>query len=200
MLSVIGLSHSEKYNRYWHCECDCGKAVIRHQGSLVKGYTLSCGCRKKMPNAGHFKKTHGRTRSNGEASRIYKIWSAMKDRTGNPKAHAYERYGGVGITVCDEWRDSFEAFARDMGDPPSSKHTIDRKDNSLGYTPDNCRWATYSEQNLNRSNVIKVFYEGEHVALAALAHKFGMPVNTVRSRVTKQGWDVDRALKTPIKK
>lgn len=201
MLSVVGFSHKKGAGRYWLCSCDCGESVVRHQVSLVHGHTLSCGCRKRSSNAGHFKATHGLSRTEtGRPPRLYKIWDGMKHRTGNPKAHGYERYGGAGITVCEQWINSYEKFAADMGEPPTDRHTLDRIDSSLGYSPENCRWATYTEQNRNRSNVIKVEYEGEELALSELALRFGLPVKAVYMRVTKYGWPIDRALNTPIRK
>jgi len=77
----------------------------------------------------------------------------MKNRCHNPKAANYARYGGKGVVVCDEWRSSFETFARDMGPKPSYKHSIERKDNTKGYNKDNCRWATTEEQAANKKIV-----------------------------------------------
>lgn len=80
----------------------------------------------------------------------YNQWSLMRRRCHDPKDKNYHNYGGRGIVVCTEWRMSFESFAIDMGLPPTPKHTLDRRDNEKGYNKDNCRWATRTEQCLNR--------------------------------------------------
>jgi hypothetical protein len=80
----------------------------------------------------------------------YRIWTLMKNRCLNHRAHNYSYYGGRGITVSAEWVNDFGAFMRDMGPRPSPGHSIDRRDNSLGYSRSNCRWATHKEQSINR--------------------------------------------------
>lgn len=94
------------------------------------------------------KRTHGYT-VGGKARSIYSIWADMRQRCRNPSHHAYARYGGRGITVCDRWS-AFENFLNDMGERPTPQHSIDRVDNDKGYFPENCRWATWKEQNMNR--------------------------------------------------
>ena len=79
-----------------------------------------------------------------------KVWSEMKQRCSNPNNVGYKNYGGRGITVCDEWKNSFAQFMEDMGPRPSDKHEIDRVDNNGNYEPSNCGWATKFEQQLNR--------------------------------------------------
>jgi|GEM_PF-4871896 len=87
-----------------------------------------------------------------------------------------------------------------MGEPPSEKHTLDRIDPARGYSPDNCRWATYTQQNQHKTTTIKVLYDGEITALSALAHKYGIPVKALYMRVTHYKWDLEKALNTPVRK
>lgn len=81
---------------------------------------------------------------------LYRTWSDMKTRCYNKNHKYFGRYGGRGITVCDEWLASFEAFLKDMGRKPSPKHSLDRIDNDMGYSKENCKWSNISEQQSNR--------------------------------------------------
>ena len=157
----------------WLCRCDCGNEVRTYAGYLKSGNTKSCGCLHK----------EAVTKHGFRHLPEYNIWRGMLDRCYNKETAAYPRYGGRGITVSDEWKESFEAFYRDMGPRPSKNHSVDRKDNDKGYCKDNCRWATYEEQNNNKRS--SVFYEinGVWKTLTRWCREKDIDYTTVRYRL-----------------
>ena len=126
---------------------------------------------------------------------LYRAWLGMKQRCTNPKHNAFPNYGGRGITVCDRWMD-FCNFVQDMGERPSPDHSLDRKDNDKGYSPDNCRWTTRSEQALNRRKAKPPNYAAriDGLTLREFSEKHGINLVTlrVRYRKGKRGEDLIR--------
>lgn len=151
-LTVIAIGEGTGRHTYWDCLCQCGKKSTVSGDQLRSGKTTSCGCRRAEANK-ETRMTHGHT-AEDKKSPEYESWAGMNKRCHNPNNHAYANYGGRGIEVCPEWRDSFEAFLDHVGMKPSPKHSIDRINNDGNYEPGNVRWATAKQQaNNRRTNV-----------------------------------------------
>lgn len=141
------------------CLCVCGKEFVADAWKVNNGWTKSCGCLKsKVVSALRFK--HGQSRPHTPE---YMAWSLMKNRCLNPNDDRYDRYGGRGISVYQEWIDSFESFFSFMGKRPTAKHSLDRYPNNDGnYEPGNVRWATAIEQRRNQARYIER-HKNDHV-------------------------------------
>lgn len=133
--------------------------------------------------------------------RLYNIYWHMIRRTENINNKDYEHYGGKGITICLEWRYSFQTFQDwALSNGYSDNLTIDRIDNEKGYSPDNCRWVTMLEQNRNKTDSIFVEYDGKPVSLGELSEKSGIHRDTLRVRIFDCGWSVERAITERVEK
>lgn len=184
------------------CLCDCGKPAIANGIQLRNGKRKSCGCLQKEKaknNAAIARKnliTHGMSYSTE-----YSIWSGMIARCKYKTMQNYKKYGGRGITVCEKWQESFEAFYNDMGPRPSLNHSIERIDVNGNYEPGNCRWATKEEQaNNTRGNHFVIYQEKKMtVAQAIRLANLDISPGTVRGRMQK-GWTFEDAISKPRQK
>ena len=168
-------------NQQLWCRCDCGIERFVSYSNLVSGRTQSCGCFCREKNA-YLHRKHGQT-----GSPEYRAWKGIKERCFNPANPSYADYGGRGITVCDEWKNNFTVFLRDMGLKPSPKHSIDRKDNEGNYEPANCRWATVFEQQRNTRRSRYVEIDGVKMTLAEASVKIGVASSTIWMRLRRHG-------------
>ncbi|MBY0469146.1 MAG: hypothetical protein K2Q07_09240 [Burkholderiaceae bacterium] len=139
---------------------------------------------------------HGNKKHGGSHSLTYRRWKSMRQRCLDPNSTSYAQYGGAGVTICARWVESFAAFLADMGECPDASMTLDRRDGSRGYEPDNCRWATRLEQNRNRATNTPITYQGRTMLVAEWAAELGFDANMLRQRLYL-GWSVEKALSTP---
>lgn len=172
---------------YWQCRCSCGETTVVVSGNLRSGNSRSCGCLDREV-------TSARSTKHGLSQKIpeYRIWSSMRDRCRNPKNPKYSYYGGRGITVCERW-DDFSLFLSDMGRRPSPKHSVERVDNSKGYSPDNCIWATKMVQARNTSWNRIITFDGQSLCIADWARMTGLSSDVIEWR-RKKGWPPEKIL------
>lgn len=176
----------------WNCLCDCGNQCIVCGSHLLNGNTKSCGCYKNEL-IGNRRRIHGQCKS-----RLYNIWENMKHRCLNSKASNYNNYGGRGITICNEWCDSYETFSKwALNNGYDDSLFIDRIDNNKGYCPDNCRWATRLMQNRNQRSNHRITYQNETHTLSEWAEIKGLSRSCLDTRINRRHWSIEDALNTP---
>jgi hypothetical protein len=180
----------------WLCNCECGNTTTVARGELRKGSTKSCGCHRASSEGA----TKGRKRSPE-----YTSWQEMKRRC-DPNYKDKHLYSDRGITLCEQWKASFNTFFADMGPKPFPEATVDRKNNDLGYSPENCRWATKMEQSHNSRKVRMLTHNGETLCLREWARRLGINHSTLSNRIAK-GWTMEKVFSSehyftppPVKK
>lgn len=188
-LVVVSRASNQGRQTRWSCACDCGGRKVAQSSNLVRGLTASCGClhREKSSSA---VRTHGKT-----GTPEFISWMQMRARCSNPRLRSYPRYGGRGITICDQWAHSFESFLADMGPRPTPRHSIDRIDVDGPYSPENCRWATTAEQARNTSTNRIVVVDDIAAPLIEHCERRGIDYKRAHRRLVL-GWSIERALST----
>lgn len=195
LIATRYLGKIDKKSR-WQCRCDCGTECVKAAQHLALGLIRSCGCLRSEVSAEMLREratTHGASRS--PQKRAWRRWAGMMSRCYRKTDTAYSRYGGRGITVCERWHDVWN-FIADMGDPPESL-TLERINNDGPYSPENCRWASYSDQNSNRRSTRKVIRDGRSQSIAQWAREAGLSKSVVYARL-ERGWPLDLALTKPL--
>ncbi len=190
-LTVIAHHGFRGKHSTWECVCTCGVKKVVLGAALKKGL-MSCGCLAREVHSAVLTKIN--TKHGLSKSRAYSVWQSMLARCYRQSHEHFKDYGGRGISVCNEWLGAphgFEKFLADMGQPPEGL-TLDRRDNNGPYNPENCRWATATQQVRN-SRVVK-YYEvnGQRMLAKDLAALFGIKEGTMRWRLSH--WGLDRTL------
>lgn len=134
----------------WLARCDCGGEKRVNGTRFKRGDIVSCGCIRGEWHRGRTGRYSPAFKHGDSTTPEYRSWAGMRKRCYDQNYPGYKYYGARNITVCERWRNSYEAFLSDMGRKPSPGHSLDRIDNDGNYHPDNCRWATRSEQNRNK--------------------------------------------------
>ena len=178
------------------CLCVCGTpSVVRSRG-LLTGRTRSCGC-LKAKSLSVANTLHGQS-SGKSRTKIYRAWLNVKNRCFNQRTASFKYYGAAGLSMYLPWANSFELFSQALGEPPTSRHSLDRVDNCKGYFPGNVRWATSKEQSRNRSDNRFLTYRGVTKCLDDWAEFLGVNKGVLNYRLD-QGWSVEKALNQPVR-
>ena len=187
-LLVAGMGERSANGRIlWVCLCDCGNQKTITPAGLRHGGTRSCGCLRAEASSARTKGVlvDGALRRNP----MYHRWVSMKQRCQNPSSPFFKNYGGRGIVLCDAWEKSFSAFVGDVGEPPSSAHTLERIDNDGPYSPQNVRWALRSEQLRNQRRTILIEVDGVALAAKDWAAKLGISYQKLTRTFREKGLD-----------
>lgn len=162
------------------CSCKAKTERVVLVKSLLRGISNSCGCLKEFNNL-----RHGKARKHTRST-AYTRYMGMLARCRNPSSLSWPDYGGRGIEVCERWLAGFEFFLEDMGEPPGPGYQIDRQDNNAGYSPENCRWVTASQNSRNRRNTVVVVDVGaQSIGLLEASEMLGLRYQYV--------WKLNRA-------
>jgi len=188
LLQVIEYAGKQGDYAMWRCRCDCGNEKVVRGANLTTGQVRSCGCLKKRNNLKHGEST----------TRIYRIWYGIIRRTEDSSRKEYKDYGALGIRMCQEWRDSYEAFRNwAISNGYNDTLSIDRIDASGDYEPINCRWTNKSGQERNKKNTRYLTIDGVSKTPVEWSEVSGIPEYQIRKR-SARGWSDKEAVFKPL--
>ena len=180
----------------WACKCECGNMINVIQKNLTNGNTKSCGCLIKEI-------AHKRKKEYDHKERLYVLWIGIKQRCYNPNNISYKWYGAKGVNVCSEWQRDYLAFREWMLNNgydetlPRGIQTIDRINFKEGYSPENCRLITITEQQRNKKDNVLYEFNGEKHLLCEWSEILGIDYSVLKSRVGDYGWSIKEAIENP---
>lgn len=188
----------------WKCKCECGNYTEVVTAKLISGHTRSCGCLQRDAVSWRSRMwPHGPSPTKKyfteDEQRLRTVLNMMRARCYNPKSSSYRLYGARGITVCDEWINSPETFVKwGIANGYRKGLSIDRIDNNKGYSPENCRWATPSEQNANRRSNVRITVDGVDDILSNWSRKTGIERNKLSRLFHKDEEAVTNVIKSAL--
>lgn len=185
-LTVLEISGKRLYNKIYLCKCDCGNSANIEGYKIKSGHTKSCGCLQKEVIS-RIKTIHGSLKSKNK-SKIYSVWLNMKNRCLNKNVPSYKNYGGRGIDICKEWMESKNFIQWAMSNGWSDELQIDRINNNKGYSPDNCRFVTRSQNILNSRKSFG--------SISRMCRENGLNYKLIKDRL-RNGWSLDDAISRP---
>jgi len=191
-LLVLKRAGSKNKRTTWLCQCDCGNTHIATKDYLRSDTTHSCGCYAKERRQRASRK-HGLW-----GIRLYHIWDNMKRRCQNPDNPGFYLYGERGIRLCSEWNEFQPFYDWAIANGYDDSLQLDRRNNHKGYSSDNCRWVTSKVNNRNKRSNRPITFNGKTKILKEWAEFLDINYNTLRKRLGKCGWSIEKAFTTPI--
>lgn len=186
LLVLERVENDKKGRVMYKCKCDCGNFKIIRSSSIISGNTKSCGCAKGRKNNNPYYGT-----------RLYSIWSNMKNRCMNPKYKKFNDYGGRGINVCNKWL-KFEYFKNwALSNGYADNLQIDRIDNNKGYNPNNCRFITPKLNSSNKRNNLIYEYNNQIKTLKQWSESLNIDYLLLYNRIILRNWSFEKAITTP---
>lgn len=187
-LLVIENTNKKKNKKtIWLCKCDCGDYKEVQVDNLTTGHTKSCGC---LNGKGY--------KHNLKNTRLYYIWSCMKQRCYNKNHKQYKDYGQRGIKICNEWHEFINFYNWAINTDYQDNLTIDRINNNGNYEPENCRWVNMKIQSNNRRSNHIIEYKNETHTLKEWCDILKLNYKTMQTRINSLKWGVEKAFETPI--